>query len=307
MSMSKHTHDHHEHAHHSHDSSQLSGKKIAGVTLLNATITIAEIIGGLVSGSLSLLSDALHNLSDTLSIVIAYVASLVAQRPKNERKTFGYKRIEILSAFINGLTLSIISLFLIVEAIHRFTQPQEIETGLMLTVAIIGFVANLISVFLLEKDSHHSLNIKASYLHLLADTLSSVGVILGALAIRYLGWTWVDALLTLGIALYILFETFHVLKKTLDILMQAAPQLDYKAIQKDIEAMDNVKNIHHIHAWNMDEKNIYFEAHIEFEDKRLSELQPILHDIEHHLKHEYHIHHVTLQAECDACATKEIF
>lgn len=305
--MSKHTHDHQEHAHHNHDSSQLSGKKIAGVTLLNALITVAEIVGGLVSGSLSLLSDALHNLSDTLSIIIAYIASRIALRPKNERKTFGYKRIEILSAFINGLTLSIISLFLITEAIQRFMDPQVIETGLMLTVAIIGFVANLVSVFLLEKDSHHSLNIKASYLHLLADTLSSVGVILGALAIRYLGWTWVDALLTCVIALYILFETFHILKKTLDILMQASPKLDYAAIRKDIEAMDSVKNIHHIHAWNMDEKNIYFEAHIEFEDKRLSELQPILKEIEHHLKHAYNIHHVTLQAECDACSTKEIF
>lgn len=300
-------HDHHEHSHHSHDVSGLSGTKILGVTLLNATITVAEIVGGLLSGSLSLLSDAMHNLSDTLSIILTYVAHLIAQRPKNQRKTFGYKRAEILSAFLNALVLSVISLTLIIEAIRRFQNPETIETGLMLIVAVIGLFANLISVILLEKDSHHSLNIKSSYMHLMADTLSSVGVILGGLAIRFLNWTWVDSVLTLAIALYILKETIGILRATIDILMQASPKLDYDAIKKDIEAIDHVRNIHHIHAWTLDEKSIFFEAHIDLDDQSLSEVQAILKEIEHLLKHEYGISHVTLQAECGACASKEMF
>lgn len=308
-------HDHHIHKHgpqdeptygHIHDASTLSGQKIFWVTLLNATITISEIIGGLLSGSLSLLSDAMHNLSDTLSIVLSYVAYRIGKKPKNFRKTFGYKRIEILSAFLNALVLSVISILIIKEAINRFFSPQPIETGLMLVVATIGFFANLLSVLLLEKDSHHSLNIKSSYLHLLADTLSSVGVILGGLAIRYLGWMWVDPLLTLIIAIYILFETYHILKKTIDILMQSAPKLDFNQIKVEIEAMEHVKNIHHIHAWNMDEHHIYFEAHIELDDLPLSRIQDILQSIEHHLKDDHEIHHVTLQAECNACHHKEM-
>lgn len=297
----------HKHEHHTHEITHLSKSRIQGVAFLNALITLAEIIGGLASGSLSLLSDAMHNLSDTLSIVLSYVTHQWAQKPKNKHKTFGYKRAEILSAFINGITLIVISSFLLFEAILRFLNPQPIETSLMLWVAIIGLVANLFSVLLLQRDSHHNLNIKSSYLHLMADTLSSVAVILGGLLIRYAGATWLDPLLTLGIALYILKEAIHLLKLTIDILMQASPDLDYDDIKAHIETIPYVKNIHHIHAWRMDEKNIYFEAHIDFEDLSLSTLQSSLHEIEHLLKEDFGIHHVTLQAECDVCTTKEMF
>ena len=185
----EHTHDH---SHHSHELNHLSKSRIQGVAFLNALITFAEIMGGLASGSLSLLSDALHNLSDTLSIVLSYVTHQWAQKPKNMHKTFGYKRAEILSAFINGITLIVISSFLIYEAFLRFMNPQPIETSLMLWVAIIGLVANLVSVLLLQRDSHHNLNIKSSYLHLIADTLSSIAVILGGLLMRYAGAYWLD-------------------------------------------------------------------------------------------------------------------
>ncbi len=302
-----HNHDKHDHNHHHHDVTQLSGKKIAGVTLLNAIITITEIIGGLVSGSLALLSDAMHNLSDTLSIVISYVAFKIAQRPKNKHKTYGYKRIEILTASINSLVLVVISTLLVKEAIDRFSNPQEIDTGWLLIVAVIGLLANLFSVFLLEKDSHHNLNIKSSYLHLMADTLSSVGVIIAGLIIYFFNILWIDSVITLIIAIYIFKEAAKILLVTFDILMQASPNLDYDAIKTEIETVDHVKNIHHVHAWRMDEKNIFFEAHIDFEDLPLSTLQKSLHKIDHILKEHYGIYHTTLQAECDACSTKELF
>lgn len=306
--MSKHNHDHnHIEAKHTHDSSNLSGKKIFWVVLLNATITIAEIIGGILSGSLALLSDAVHNLSDTASIALSYYANKIAQKPKDARKTYGYKRAEILSAFINSTVLLAISVLLIFEAFKRFKSPESINGTLMITVAIIGLIANFVSVFLLEKDSHENLNIKSSYLHLLSDTVSSVGVLAGGLAIKLWGIIWIDPLITVLISLYILKETWHVIRKTVDILMQSSAALDYDGIKKDIERIDKVKNIHHVHSWMINEKTIIFEAHIDLEDMPLSEVEKIYDKITHFLEEHYGISHVTLQAEVDKCDDKSIF
>lgn len=301
-----HHHDHGGNAH-SHDVSDLSGKKIFWVTVLNATITIAEIIGGLLSGSLALLSDALHNLSDTVSIVLSYCANKISKKPKNSNKTFGYKRAEILSAFINSTALFIISFWLIFEAYKRFKTPEIINSNLMLVVALIGFIANFVSVFLLEKDSHENMNIKSSYLHLMSDAVSSVGVILGGIAIKIWNITWIDPLITVLISLYILKETWHILKKSINIFMQASPDLDFEAIKKDIESIEKVKNIHHIHAWMINEKTIHFEAHIDFEDIKLSEVEVIYDKINLILKEQYGISHITIQPEVNKCYDKKMF
>jgi cobalt-zinc-cadmium efflux system protein len=307
-----HDHDHaHEHDHghgtHSHDVSQLSGKKIFWVTVLNITITLAEFIGGLLSGSLALLSDSLHNLSDSVAISMSYVASRVARRPKNSRKTFGYQRAEILAAFINAIALMAISAFLIFEAIRRWQRPETINGNLMMIVAVVGLVANLVCVFLLEKDSHDNLNIKSSYLHLLGDTVSSVGVVLGGLAIKLWGILWIDPLVTLLISGYILFETWKILKKSIDILMQGSADLDYHKIQADIEAIEHVRNIHHIHSWMINDRTIHFEAHLDLDNMNLCDVQPIYEQIEKLLAEHYGISHVTLQAEVDKCPNKKMF
>lgn len=314
--MTEHNYDHdHEHDHnhnhlgggHSHDVSNLSGKKIFWVTLLNATITITEIVGGILSGSLALLSDAIHNLSDTVAIALSYFANRIAQKPKDAKRTYGYKRAEILSAFINAVVLLAISVVLIFEAIKRVQSPEQINGTLMMIVAFIGLVANFVSVFLLEKDSHENLNIKSSYLHLLGDTVSSVGVLLGGIAIKIWGIVWIDPLITVLISLYILKETWKVIKKTIDILMQSSASLDYEAIKKDIEAIDKVNNIHHVHSWMSNEKTIYFEAHIDMDNMLLSDAELIYDEIEQYLKEQYGISHVTLQAEVDKCSDKNIF
>ena len=299
-------HDHSE-ADHPHDISNLSGKKIFWVTLLNATITIAEIIGGILSGSLALLSDAVHNLSDTVAIALSYIANKIAQKPKDAKRTYGYKRAEILSAFINSTVLLAISIVLIFEAYKRFNSPESINGTLMIAVAFIGLVSNLVSVYLLEKDSHENLNIKSSYLHLLGDTVSSVGVVAGGIAIKIWGMVWIDPLITILISLYILKETWQVVRKTVDILMQSSAPLNYEAIKNDIEAIDKVKNIHHVHSWMINEKTIYFEAHIDMDDMQLSEVELIYDKIEHLLIDHHGISHVTLQAEVDKCCDKSIF
>ncbi len=292
---------------HSHDISELSGRKIFWVTLLNAFITVAEIVGGLLSGSLALLSDAVHNASDTVAIALSYVANRIAHKPQNMNKTYGYKRAEILSAFVNSTVLLAISIMLIIEAYKRWQSPEEINGTLMIVVALIGLVANFVSVFLLEKDSHHSLNIQSSYLHLLSDTISSVGVLIGGVAIKLWGIVWIDPIITVLISLYILRETWHVIRKTVDILMQSSADLDYDEIKRDIESMEKVKNIHHVHTWMINEKTIYFEAHIDMEDMLLSEADKIHDQIEHYLIEHHGISHVTLQAEADKCIDKELF
>ena len=310
--MVEHNHEHkHNHNHaedgHSHDVSNLSGKKIFWVTLLNALITIAEIVGGILSGSLALLSDAVHNLSDTVAIALSYFANKIAQKPQDAKRTYGYKRAEILSAFINSAVLLAISMVLIFEAFKRLKSPESINGTLMITVAFIGLVANFVSVYLLEKDSHNSLNIKSSYLHLLSDTVSSVGVLVGGIAIKQWGTVWIDPLITVLISLYILKETWHVIRMTVDILMQSSAVLDYEAIKNGIEKIDKVKNIHHVHSWMTNEKTIYFEAHIDMEDIQLSEMEKVYDKIEHFLKEHHGISHVTLQAEVDKCCDKKIF
>ena len=275
--------------------------------MLNATITIAEVVGGILSGSLALLSDAVHNLSDTIAIALSYFANRIAQKPKDPKRSYGYKRAEILSAFINSSVLLSISIVLIYEAFKRLKAPESINGTLMIIVAFIGLVANLVSVYLLKSDSKGNLNIKSSYLHLLSDTVSSVGVLVGGVAIRLWGVLWIDPLITVLISLYILKETWKVIRTTVDILMQSSAILDYEAIKSDIERIDKVKNIHHVHTWMINEKTIYLEAHIDMEDMRLSEVENVYRKIEQCLKDDHGISHVTLQAEVNQCRDKRIF
>ena len=307
--MSKHNHEEHHHTEvgHAHDATNLSGKKIFWVTILNATITVAEIVGGILSGSLALLSDAVHNLSDTVAIALSYFANKIGQKPRDAKRTFGYKRAEILSAFVNSTVLLAISSILVFEAIKRFNSPETIDGTLMITVAFIGLVANFVSVYLLEKDSHGNLNIKSSYLHLISDTVSSVGVLAGGIAIKIWGIVWIDPLITILISLYILKETWEVILKTINILMQSSADLDYDAIKKDIESIEHVQNIHHVHSWLIDEKTIFFEAHIDVDNMFLSEVEGIYEEVTHYLMEHYGINHVTLQAEVDNCLDKNIF
>src|SRR5690554_443986 len=284
-----------------------TGKKIFWVALLNAGITVAEVVGGILSGSLALLSDAVHNLSDTVAIVLSYVANRIARRSKDAKRTYGYKRAEILAAFINSAVLLAVSLLLVFEAYKRWRAPESIDGTLMIAVALIGLLADLLSVYLLQKEAHKSLNIKSSYLHLISDTISSVGVLAGGIAIELWGVVWIDPLVTVFISLYIMKKAVEVIRKTINILLQSAAPLDYEAIKADIAGIDQVKNIHHVHSWMIDEKTVYFEAHIDVDDILLSEVEGVYDQIEELLKGRYGISHVTLQAEVDRCCDKNIF
>ena len=279
-------------------------RKLVFSVVLNITITIAEIIGGILSGSLALLSDSFHNFSDSMSLLGSYIALKISERKPNEKYTFGYKRAEILVAFVNSAVLVGISFFLLVEAYRRFKNPQPIDTAIMLPVAVVGLVANLLSVLLLH-DHAHGLNIRSAYLHLLSDTLSSVAVIIGGLLIRFYGVGWVDPLVTVFISLYILREAYVVLRESVEVLMEASPKLDFEAIKAELESIPGVKNAHHFHAWRISEREIHFECHLSVEDMLLSEAQRIIDEAEKRLK-KFGITHVTVQLEVDRCASKDL-
>ena len=292
---------------HNHTHGNLSASKYLGVTLLNGFITVVEVAGGIMSGSLSLLSDAAHNLGDTVSIMLSYFAWKIAGREKDARRTYGYKRAEIIAAFVNASALVAISLFLVFEAVKRFRAPEMINSSLMIGVALFGLVANFVSMLLLEKESHGNMNVRSSYLHLLGDTISSVGVLLGGIAIRVWHISWIDPLVTVLIAVYIMRESWGIVKNSVGILMQSSAELDYAAMQRDIEAIPEVENIHHVHTWMANEDTVYFEAHIDMADCPLSQACIVSDKIEGLLKEKYGISHATLQFETNRCAEKDFF
>lgn len=302
-----HGHQHsHSHAH-SHDVEGTSPTRLFITMMLNFVITVVEIIGGLISGSLSLLSDALHNFSDGISIIISWIAIRLSKRPQTRKFTFGLKRAEILAAVINAGTLIVICFYLFKEAYERLVKPEPIEGVTMVIVASVGLLANVAGTLLLRKGSKGNINIRSAYLHLLSDAVSSVAVILGGLAIVFFDIYWVDPILTVLISIYILKESFDIVKVAINVLMMGAPEsVCIEEIQKELESLPGVNNIHHVHVWRLNEQNIHFEAHIEVEDMMVSETDRLSDIIEEKLKHHHGITHTTLQFEAGKCDSKKL-
>lgn len=295
----------HEHEH--NDVNAMSQRRFFTVTILNSLITLIEFLGGVFSGSLSLLSDAFHNFADSASVVGSYYAHRISQRPQNQLNTFGYKRAQIISAFLNSLFLVIISVVLIVEGVQKLFKPEQINGNLMLIVAVVSTVANLVSTLLLSRGSKHNLNIRATYLHLLSDTLASLGVILGGILIKLFDWVLVDPIITIIVALYISAEAYPIIKKTVKILMQGSPMVDCYAIQKDMMNIEGITGVHHVHIWSVDENSIVFSAHINMQDMLISEAEKIYDPVAKLLHDKYGIEHVTLQAEVERGKKEDLY
>jgi len=214
-----------------------------------------------------LISDAFHNLEDSLSIVISYAANVIGKRKNNTKKTFGYKRAEILAAFVNSIVLVVITLMMVVESFRRLSQPQHINGKLMMIVSLIGLAANFISMLMLLSGSKHNLNIKATFLHMLTDTLSSVGVFIASIFVILFNWNWVDPIITIVIAIWLLKEAYTVVSETINILMEASPKIDLDAVQAAILTIPEIVKVHHVHLWMIDENHIMLDAHINVKKK----------------------------------------
>lgn len=294
---------------HSHTHGQgVEGKKLLFTVVLNMVITLAEIIGGIFANSLALISDAIHNFSDGVALLIAYLTHRVSKRSNDKVHTFGYKRIQILAALFNSVTLIVICVYLINEAYLRFVSPEPVNSIPMFVVALIGLLANLLSVLLLKKHSEENLNIKAAYLHLIGDTLSSVAVIIGGILIYFFRIYWIDPLITVLISLYIIKETYTVLYETYRILMQQTPSsISIGEVVEELGKIKGVKGVHHVHVWSLTDKEIHFEGHVDlFEDMKITESQDILDKVKNKLINKFEIHHVTLQFEHNRCDDKSV-
>lgn len=296
-------------AHGCHFTGELSVIRLVWVVLLNMSVTLAEIAGGIFSGSLALVSDAVHNAGDTAAVVASFVARRIAQKPSDKTHRYGYRRAEIIAAFLNSAVLLAVFSSIAIEALRRLISflPIEglavvetalpIEGSVMMKTALAVFAAKAVSAVLLHRDAGHSLNIRAGYLHFLADTVSSLGVVAGGFFIWKFDIFWIDPLISFSIAVYVLAEAFKVVKTTLGIFMQAAPPLDYDAITDDIKSIAGVVDVGSLNAWRGDESTVFFEARITLADMPLSQADVLRDEMQKLLEENHSIKNATLQFE----------
>ena len=283
---------------HHHHHPILSGKNLILPIILNVGITVAQIIGGIISGSIALLSDAAHNFSDVLALIFSYIAARLAGRDRTLKETFGYKRAGIFAAFINAATLMIIATVLIQEAIERLMNPRPIEGNIVIYLAALGILFNGVSALMVKKEATSDINMRSAYLHLFTDMLTSVAVFIGGFAISYLGWFWVDGVLTIAISLFLIYSSWDIFYESVRIFMQFTPsQINIEDVAEEITLIQGVKNIHHVHAWKLDDHEMMFEAHLDLdEDFTISHFEHILAKVETILQ-QHDIHHFNIQPE----------
>lgn len=296
------------HTQHTHSYKDVKDRNLLISIFLNVLITAAQIIGGLVSGSLALLSDALHNFSDVISLIVSFVASKLSKQKASINRTFGYKRAEILAAFVNAATLVVVAVLLIIEAVKRFQEPQEIASNLVIWLALIAIFANGFSVLLLKKDSKSNINIRSAYLHLLTDMLASVAVLIGGLLMKFYQIFWVDSLLTFLIALYLIYVGYDLLKTSTKMLMLFTPDhINIKEVVRVVNQLPKVKKLHHVHIWNLSDDELHLEAHLDLEENiSTRDFNELLLEIERVLHDQFNINHVTIQPEYKKEDPKEV-
>ena len=284
----------HNHAHH-----EVKGKNLLFSIFLNIVITAAQIVGGIISGSLALISDALHNFSDVLSLIFSYIANALSKRKASINQTFGYKRAEIIAAFVNAISLIIVAIYLVFEASQRFLHPEPIKSNLVIWMSLLGIIANGLSALLLKKDSEHNLNMKSAYIHLFTDMLASVAVLIGGILMKYFQIYWIDSLLTFAIAFYLIYIGYDLLKDSTKILMLFTPaNIDIKEIVREVHQISGVNKLHHIHLWHLNEHELHLEAHLDCsKDLKLSEFNVLSDKIEILLLEKFNINHTNIQPE----------
>jgi cobalt-zinc-cadmium efflux system protein len=288
----------HDHPH-SHDSEGVSDRVLLWSILINAGLSVFEFAAGAVAGSVALMADALHNTNDAAALLIAYIARKVAGKVADHDFTFGYRRAELIGAMIQLTALIVIGLYLIVEAARRFFVPEPLLGEWMMAAAGVALLVDAVTAWLLWAMAQGSLNVRAAFLHNLTDAGASVAVLFGGAAVVWLGWNWVDPLLTLVIAGYILWMSFGLLRRTSVILMEGTPAgLSIDRVKRAVETIDGVLDMHHIHLWEVDECRRALEAHIVIaEDRSLAELEASKAAVKRLLEDRFDIVHSTLEME----------
>jgi cobalt-zinc-cadmium efflux system protein len=286
----------HNHMHH-------TGRKLAWTIILNLVITIAEFVGGLVSGYLALTADAVHNLSDVAALVLAWFGIKGSQKPATKRSTYGLKRLEVMTALISASALVIIAVFIFREAYDRFVNPQPLShPALFLSVAVIGLVGNLLSVWFLASEKNKSLNMKTAFLHMAYDAISSVGVIAGALMIMGTGWTKIDPILSAVIGLMILWSSYLVIKEAVLILLEAVPpEIEFDRVHQTLLQVPRVRNVHDLHIWSLSSREAALSCHVCVDPGDYTHGPEIIDHANELLRTKFEIGHATIQIETEDC------
>ena len=284
-----------------------NGKKIGWTIALNIVITISEYIGGIFSGSLALLSDAGHNLSDVISLILSYFGEKISETKANKTHSFGFKRVKIFTALINALSLWAIGIIIIVEAIKRINSPESISLGLMLLVASIGLLGNVFSIMVLNKSKNDNLNMKAAYMHLFYDAISSVAVIVSAIIIYFTHWFILDVVVSIFIAIMIFWSGFGIIKNAIHIFMQGVPEgIDFEEVYKTIMNVSGVKSVHDVHIWSINSEETFLSCHICTMNGNKN-TDKIIKKVNATLEKNYGINHTTIQIERkNICGTNKV-
>jgi cobalt-zinc-cadmium efflux system protein len=297
-------HEHHDHGHsHVHKANEKNLRRVMVALVLTGTFMVVEVVGGIISGSLALLADAGHMLTDTMALALAAMAFQVSKRPPDGKLTFGYQRFQILAAFVNGISLLAIVGWILFEAINRFLNPNEILGETMLVVAAAGLLVNLISFTVLHTGDQENLNIRGAALHVAGDLLGSVAAIVAALVIIYTGWTLIDPILSVAVAILILKSAWVLVKRSAHILLEGAPEwLDVATMQERVVAgVPGVGEIHHVHIWGLTPQELMLTMHMSIVDGVASQ-SDVVRDTKKFMKDEYGIGHSTIEVDVDGCS-----
>ena len=289
-------------SHHHMAIKDTSGSRLLWTLALNLIIPVAQITGGVYAHSMALISDATHNFSDFVAILIAYIAHRISRKGASFQNTFGYKRVEILAATMNVAILIGASAFILYGAVDRFYHPQAVFGNVVILMAGVGILGNGLSAWLLHRDSKHSLNVRGAFLHMIGDLLTSVMVLLSGVILIFKPWYWLDPLLSILIVIFILKNCWSILKASAGILMNATPEgLNLEELKNFLEQIPGVCGIHYLHVWNISASSIGFSCHVEVLDQRVSKTEKLGKTIRRELFHRYGIDHLVLQFETGSC------
>jgi cobalt-zinc-cadmium efflux system protein len=277
---------------------------LVSALLITILVFVVELVGGLYSGSLALSADAGHMLTDAMALILALLAAIFAALPANKKNTFGFYRLEILSALFNGALLTLISLFIFYEAYQRFAHPAAIDSNLMLMVATVGFLANIGAAVILAGASRKSMNIRGAFLHVISDAVSSVGVIIGGVLIHYVKWYYADPVISIFIGVLILRGALHLVFDAVNVLLEGVPPgVKLEEVAAAIKSVKGVKDLHDLHVWTITSGLNAVSAHLVIDDNAAQRAAGILKEVNQLLKDKYQLNHCTFQTECDSCPT----
>ena len=293
-------HDDHDHAghDHSHDFTDVNRRSLVIALALIGGFMIAEVVGGLLSGSLALLSDAGHMITDAAAIALALVAQRMAQRDASAERTFGYRRAEVLAAMLNALSLWLIAAWVFFEAYHRIRDVPDVEGGLLLIVGVLGLLVNIAAAWVLHRSAEHSMNVEGAFRHVMADLMGSVGVVISGVVIITLGWAIVDPILSVLIGILILASSWRLTVKVFHVLMEAVPEnIDVYALCHELEEQPGVTLVHDVHVWTISSGHESFTAHVLVDPSYEGDMDELIHRMQAIARHSFGIDHITIQAE----------